>query len=61
MKDIKNLLNRLVIPYFKGYLPYFLLAILGMILSAAGASASAYVVKPVLDNIFIEKNVEMLY
>lgn len=32
-----------------------------MVLSAVGASASAYLVKPVLDKIFIEKNVEMLY
>jgi len=31
-----------------------------MILSAAGASASAYLVKPVLDDIFIEKNLEAL-
>lgn len=61
MKEIKVILKRLVIPYFKGYLPYFLLAILGMVLSAIGASASAYLVKPVLDKIFIEKNVEMLY
>ncbi len=61
MKDIKTILKRLVFPYFKGYIPYFLLAIFGMILSAAGASASAYLVKPVLDKIFIEKNVEMLY
>ena len=61
MEDIKVILKRLVIPYFKGYLPYFLLAILGMVLSAIGASASAYIVKPVLDKIFIEKNIEMLY
>jgi len=61
LKDIKVILKRLVIPYFKGYLPYFLLALLGMILSAAGASASAYIVKPVLDEIFIDKNLEMLY
>ena len=61
LKDIKIILKRLVFPYFKGYIPYFLLAIFGMILSAAGASASAYLVKPVLDKIFIEKNVEMLY
>ena len=61
MKDIKVILKRLVIPYFKGYLPYFLLALLGMILSAAGASASAYIVKPVLDNIFVEKNMDALY
>ncbi len=61
MKDIKIILKRLVFPYFKGYLPYFLLAISGMILSAIGASSSAYLVKPVLDNIFIEKDIEMLY
>ena len=61
MKDIKIILKRLVFPYFKGYLPYFLLAIFGMVLSAIGASSSAYLVKPVLDKIFIEKNVEMLY
>ena len=60
MKDIKVILKRLVIPYFKGYIPYFLLALFGMILSAAGASASAYLVKPVLDDIFIEKNLEAL-
>jgi len=61
VKDIKIILNRLVLPYFKGYIPYFILAIFGMILSAIGASSSAYLVKPVLDKIFIEKNVEMLY
>jgi len=61
LKDIKNILKRLVLPYFKGYIPYFLLAVLGMVLSAIGASSSAYLVKPVLDKIFIEKNVEMLY
>jgi len=60
LKDIKVILRRLVIPYFKGYIPYFLLALFGMLISAAGASASAYLVKPVLDDIFIEKNLEAL-
>ena len=60
MKDIKVILRRLVIPYFKGYIPYFLLALFGMLISAAGASASAYLVKPVLDDIFIEKNLDAL-
>jgi len=60
LKDIKVILKRLVIPYFKGYIPYFLLALFGMLISAAGASASAYLVKPVLDDIFIEKNIEAL-
>jgi len=60
LKDIKIILKRLAFPYFKDYIPYFLLALFGMILSAAGASASAYLVKPVLDDIFIEKNLEAL-
>ncbi|MBN2782775.1 MAG: ATP-binding cassette domain-containing protein, partial [Campylobacterales bacterium] len=61
MKDIKTVLNRLVVPYLKDYVPYILLALLGMIISAAGASASAYLVKPVLDEIFVDKNVELLH
>ncbi len=60
-EDIKIILKRLVFPYLKGYIPYFLLAAMGMILSAAGAAASAYLVKPVLDDIFIEKNLNALY
>jgi len=61
LKDIKIVLSRLILPYFKGYIPYLLLAIFGMILSAAGASASAYLVKPVLDEIFINKDVNALH
>ncbi|MEA3289753.1 MAG: ABC transporter ATP-binding protein [Campylobacterota bacterium] len=60
MKDIKIVLRRLVFPYLKDYIPYLLLALVGMIISAAGASSSAYLVKPVLDEIFIEKNTELL-
>ncbi len=60
MKDIKIVFRRLVLPYWKDYIPYFVLAILGTILSAAGASASAYLVKPVLDEIFIKKDVHAL-
>lgn len=60
MSDLKLVLKKLVIPYFKGYIPYFLLALLGMVISAAGASSSAYLVKPVLDEIFINKDLELL-
>ena len=60
MKDLKIVLNRLVFPYLKNYITYLVLAIIGMVISAAGASSSAYLVKPVLDEIFIEKNVELL-
>ena len=61
MKEIKVVLRRLVLPYWKDYIPYFALAILGMILNAVGTSASAYLVKPVLDRIFIEKDVDALH
>ncbi len=47
-------------PYWHDYVPYFALAIFGTILSAVGASASAYLVKPVLDKIFIAKNEQAL-
>ena len=39
----------------------FFIAILGMIMAAVGTSASAYVVKPILDEIFINKDKQMLY
>lgn len=61
MEDIRNILRRLVFPYFKDYLPYFGLAVLGMLLSAIGASSAAYLVKPVLDEIFVNKDVNLLY
>ncbi|NLC27580.1 MAG: ABC transporter ATP-binding protein, partial [Campylobacteraceae bacterium] len=61
MKDIKTILRRLVLPYYKDYLFYFGLAVLGMILSAAGAASSAYLVKPVLDEIFVNKDIDLLY
>jgi len=61
LQDFKIIFRRLIIPYFKGYIPFFLLAILGMIMFAVGTSASAYLVKPVLDEIFVDKNIDLLY
>ncbi len=49
------------IPYFKDYKLKFLYAVIGMILAAGGTSFSAYMIKPILDKIFIEKNEHMLY
>ncbi len=48
-------------PYYKDYIPHFIFAILGMILASSGTAASAYLVKPLLDKIFIAKDKEMLY
>ncbi|MGM0533741.1 MAG: ABC transporter ATP-binding protein [Campylobacterota bacterium] len=48
-------------PYMKEYKLKFILAFIGMGMAAAGTAATAYVIKPVLDKIFIEKNEELLY
>lgn len=59
MLSIKGVLARFF-PFFKDYIHYFLLAILGMALSSGGTAYSAYLVKPLLDEIFIAKDKEML-
>lgn len=47
-------------PYFKDYIPQFIIAIIGIILASSGTAASAYLVKPLLDKIFIAKDADML-
>lgn len=59
MQNLKGVLVRFI-PFFKDYIPYFALAIFGMILSSGGTAFSAYLVKPLLDEIFIAKDKEML-
>ncbi|WP_333804098.1 ABC transporter ATP-binding protein [Sulfurospirillum sp.] len=59
MKSLRGILKRFL-PFFKDYIPYFLLAIFGMVLSSGGTAYSAYLVKPLLDEIFIAKDKEML-
>ena len=49
------------LPYYKNYKKEIFFAILGMILVSLATAATAYLVKPVLDKIFIEKNAQMLY
>ena len=48
------------IPYYKDYVGKFVLAFIGVVLAAGGTSGSAYVIKPLLDDVFINKDVEML-
>ncbi len=48
-------------PYFKDYKFELFLTIIGMIMVAIGTTASAYIIKPVLDKIFINKNETLLY
>lgn len=60
MKDVK-LLFKQFFPYFKDYKFEFFIAIVGMILSSSGTAISAYLVKPILDEIFINKDKDLLY
>lgn len=47
-------------PYYKNYKKQFFYTLVGIILVAIGTSGTAYVIKPLLDEIFINKNEEML-
>jgi ATP-binding cassette, subfamily B, bacterial MsbA len=50
-----------LLTYLKPYWPKLLLAMIFMSLVAGANGLTAFVVKPVLDNIFFEKNATMLY
>jgi len=49
------------LPYYKQYKKEIFLAVIGMIFVSAATATVAYLIKPVLDKIFIEKNQQMLY
>ncbi len=57
---LKDVLKRFG-PYFKDYIPYFILAFISMALASGGTAVSAYLVEPVLNKIFVEKNETLLY
>ena len=59
MYSLKDVLKRFA-PFYKDYIPSFVLVIIGMTLASSGTAASAYLVKPLLDEIFINKDREML-
>lgn len=56
---MKNLLKQ-YLPYLVGYKKQFFFAILGMIAVAIGTTGTAQLIKPVLDDVFINKDREML-
>ncbi len=49
------------LPYYKHYKKEIFLAIIGMLLVSVSTALIAYLIKPVLDKIFIQKNEKMLY
>ncbi|WP_103648942.1 ABC transporter ATP-binding protein [Campylobacter concisus] len=57
---LKDVLKRFG-PYFKDYIPHFIIAFIGMALASGGTAVSAYLVEPVLNKIFVEKNETLLY
>ena len=56
---MKDLLEQ-YIPYLSGYKRQFFFAVLGMIAVAVGTAGTAQLIKPVLDDVFINKDMEML-
>lgn len=56
---MKDLIKQ-YLPYLIGYKKQFFVAVLGMIAVAVGTAGLAYLIKPVLDDVFINKDVEML-
>lgn len=48
-------------PFYKDYIFYFFLSIVGMLLASGGTAASAYIIEPILNKIFIDKDKALLY
>ena len=56
---MKELLRQ-YLPYLSGYKKAFFFAVLGMIAVAVGTAGTAQLIKPVLDDVFINKDTQML-
>ncbi|HHD79735.1 MAG TPA: ABC transporter ATP-binding protein [Epsilonproteobacteria bacterium] len=56
---MKDLLKQ-YLPYLVGYKREFFFAVLGMIAVAVGTAGTAQLIKPVLDDVFINKDTQML-
>ena len=48
-------------PYYKDYWFYFFIVFIGMLLGAAGTALTAWLMQPVIDEIFVKKDLTMLY
>ncbi|PAF51141.1 ABC transporter permease [Helicobacter sp. 13S00401-1] len=48
-------------PYMKGHKLLFIVAIVGMLLASAGTAGVTYIMKPLIDNVFIGKDMKLLY
>ncbi len=57
---MKHLLKQ-YLPYLVGYKKQFFFAILGMLAVAVGTAGTAQLIKPILDDVFINKDMQMLF
>ena len=48
-------------PYYKNYKLQFFYSFIGIILVSSATAGTAYIIQPLLDDIFINKDKEMLY
>lgn len=48
-------------PYMRRYKFYFFIVLIGLVMAAGGTAGMSYMIKPMMDEIFIDKNEEMLY
>ncbi len=49
------------LPYYKNYKLKIFFALIGILCVAGGSAGLAYIIKPLLDHVFIEKDQQMLY
>lgn len=57
---IKNFIKRYY-PYVKDHKLYFFLSFIGILLSSASQGGMAYIIKPIINDVFINKNESLLY
>jgi len=57
---MKKIFNR-YIPYIKEYKIQYFLVLIGIILTVSATTATAHIMKPLMDELFIERKEEMLY
>ena len=60
MMKLREVLGRFS-PYYRQYWRHFALGILGMFLSALGTAGSFQALQPILDYIFVQKRLDLLY
>jgi len=49
------------IPYMKGYKLQYILVVIGILLTVTATAATAHIMKPIMDDMFIAKDPKMLY